>query len=85
MSSRTLLVLYVKVNSCYKSSIPLSHFWISATCGEIRYFYLVSLLEIDFFRVCTVSLTCQISVTGQRPVFDCGYAVMFKIVKLALK
>ena len=28
---------------------PLSHFWISATCGENRYFYRVSLLEIDFF------------------------------------
>ena len=26
--------------------IPLSHFWISATCGEDKYFYLVSLLEI---------------------------------------
>ena len=26
-------------------------------------------------RVCTVSLTGQISVTGQRPVFDRGYAV----------
>ena len=29
--------------------IPLSHFWISATCGENKYFYLLSLLEIDFF------------------------------------
>ena len=26
--------------------IPLSHFWISATCGENNFFYLVSLLEI---------------------------------------
>ena len=29
--------------------IPLSHFWISATRGKNKYFYLVSLLEIDFF------------------------------------
>ena len=31
-------------------------------------------------RVCTVILTGQISVTGQRPVFDCGYTVRFKTV-----
>ena len=30
----------------YMYPILLSHFWISATCGENKYFYLVSLLEI---------------------------------------
>ena len=33
--------------------------------------YLIKLL----YRVCTVSLTGQISVTGQRPVYDRGHAV----------
>ena len=32
----------------------------------------------DKFRVCTVTLTGQISVTGQRPVFDSGHTVRFK-------
>ena len=30
-------------------NIPLSHFWISATRGKNKYFYLVTLLEITFF------------------------------------
>ena len=29
--------------------IPLTQFWIGATCGKNKYFYLVSLLGIDFF------------------------------------
>ena len=32
-----------------RHSIALTHFWISATRGENKYFHLVSLLEIYFF------------------------------------
>ena len=36
----------VSISGRFCNPIPLTHFWISATCGENKYFYLVSLLEI---------------------------------------
>ena len=42
----------------------------------------VTSVDLQSVRVCTVSLTGQISVTGQRPVFDRGYTVTWSGSKL---
>ena len=42
----TAFALLVAPCLTWRMAIPLSHFWISATCCENKYFYLVSLLEI---------------------------------------
>ena len=38
-----------RVHDKWKPPIPLTHFWISATCGENKYSILYPLLEIEFF------------------------------------